>query len=75
MKQNHFPPGWNESRVNRLLRHYETQTEEQAVAEDEAAFEKRGQTVMIVPKRLVPSIARLIERDRANSRARRRRSA
>ena len=36
---NTFPAGWDESRVNRLLSHYEAQTEEEAVAEDEAAFE------------------------------------
>ena len=33
-----FPPGWDEGRVQRLLQHYESQTEEEAVAEDEAAF-------------------------------------
>ena len=71
MKRTQFPSGWDEALVRRLLKHYETQTEEPAVAEDEAAFERRGQTVMVVPKRLVPRITRLIERDRAASRARR----
>jgi hypothetical protein len=36
---NPFPPGWDERRVNAILRHYEQQSEEAAVAEDEAAFE------------------------------------
>jgi len=40
MKKNKFPKGWNEARVRRLLRHYEQQTEDEAVAEDEAVFEK-----------------------------------
>jgi hypothetical protein len=44
-----------------VLEHYEGQTEAEAVAEDEAAFQLRGQTVMVVPKRLVPQITRLIE--------------
>ena len=57
-----FPPGWDEEKVQRELKHYENQTEDEAVAEDEAAFEADGQTVMIVPTDLVPSIRRLIAR-------------
>jgi len=52
------------------LQHYEQQTEDQAAAEDEAAFRKRGQTVMVVPKRLVPEITRLIARRRSPQPAR-----
>ena len=62
-KRNRFPSGWNEERVRTLLRHYEEQTEDEAVAEDEAAFRRRDQTVMVVPKRLVPAITRLIKRE------------
>jgi hypothetical protein len=62
-KRNRFPSGWNEERVNALLRHYEEQTEDEAVAEDEAAFRRRDQTVMVVPKRLVPAITKLIKRE------------
>jgi len=40
MRQNKFPPGWNEERVQRVLAHYEEQTEDESVAEDEAAFEE-----------------------------------
>lgn len=58
----HFPPGWDEERVRRVLEHYEGQTEEEAVAEDEAAFEAAEQTVMIVPTELVPEIRKLITR-------------
>jgi hypothetical protein len=59
-KQNKFPKGWNEARVRAVLEHYESQTEEEAVAEDEAAFRRRTQTVMVVPKTLVPAITKLI---------------
>ena len=65
-KQNQFPKGWDEARVQAVLEHYEAQTEEAAVAEDEAAFRRRDQTVMVVPKRLVPTITKLITR-RENS--------
>ena len=42
MKQSRFPPGWDEERVRRVLAHYENQTEEEAVAEDEATCEEEG---------------------------------
>jgi hypothetical protein len=63
MKQARYPTGWNEERVRKLLWHYDTQTEDEAVAEDEAAFRRRDQTVMVVPKHLVPTITRLIARE------------
>ena len=60
MRQKRFPPGWDEDRVQRVLAHYEDQTEEEAVAEDEAALEEPDQTVMEVPTTLVPAIRELI---------------
>ncbi|MHB8168931.1 MAG: hypothetical protein ACYDET_04690 [Thermoleophilia bacterium] len=60
MKQNNFPPGWDEARVKRVLAHYEAQSEEEAVAEDEAAYEAQDQTVMEVPTDLVPAVRKLI---------------
>lgn len=65
MKQSTFPPGWDEARVRRVLAHYEEQTEEEAVAEDEAAMEDKTQTVMEVPSELVPAVRELIARKRA----------
>lgn len=60
MKQSKFPPGWDEERVKKVLSHYESQSEEEAVAEDEAAFETPEQTVMEVPTDLVPTVRELI---------------
>ena len=60
MKQRIFPPGWDEKRVKKVLTQYESQTEEEAVAEDEAAFEVAGQTIMEVPTDLVPKVRALI---------------
>ena len=60
MKQSRFPKGWNEKRVSDLLTHYETQTEDEAVAEDEATLLDPEQTVMEVPSRLVPAVRELI---------------
>lgn len=60
-----FPPGWDEARVRRLLEYYESQTEEEAIAEDEAAFGPGSRTTMRVPVDLVPRVRELIaERER-----------
>ena len=64
-KQSAFPPGWDEDRVRRVMAHYEEQTEEEAVAEDEAALEDKAQTLMKVPNDLVPTIRQLIAKRRA----------
>ena len=37
MRQNKFPPGWDEERVQSIIDYYENQTEDEAVAEDAAA--------------------------------------
>ena len=65
MRQSKFPPGWDEKRVKEILAHYESQTEEEAVAEDEAAFETAGQTVMEIPTELVPEVCKLIAKHKA----------
>ncbi|HZA20127.1 MAG TPA: hypothetical protein VE889_04655 [Actinomycetota bacterium] len=65
-KESKFPPGWDEERVRRLFSHYEKQTEEEAVAEDEAAFEDESQAFIEVPKELIPEVRRLLARHRAS---------
>jgi hypothetical protein len=63
MTQSKYPAGWDEARVRRVLEHYEAQSDEEAVAEDEAAYEGTTQTMMEVPVDLVPLI-RELERTR-----------
>ena len=63
MKPPSFPKGWDEKRVSELLDHYESQSEEEAVAEDEAIWLDPEQTVMEVPSRLVPAVRELIARN------------
>jgi hypothetical protein len=65
MRESRFPPGWDEERERKVLAHYEEQTEAEAVAEDEAAFEDPTQTVMEVPTALVPAIRELIAKHQA----------
>ena len=45
-----FPPGWDEERVRRLLQHYESMSEDEEAAEDEAALDDSTQTVMQIPQ-------------------------
>lgn len=64
MTQSRFPEGWDEARVQRVLAHYEAQTEPEAVAEDEAAFDAPDQAVVAVPRELVAAVRELIAKHR-----------
>ena len=44
MTNTKYPAGWDEERVKRVLAHYEQQTDDEAVAEDEAAYESTTHT-------------------------------
>ncbi|MDQ1327925.1 MAG: hypothetical protein QG641_1210, partial [Candidatus Poribacteria bacterium] len=39
MMKNRFPTGWDEKRVQKVIDYYENQIEEEALAEDESAFD------------------------------------
>jgi hypothetical protein len=65
MRQTNFPKGWNEERVRHVLEYYETQSEEEAVAEDKAAYESTTHTAMEIPVELVPQVRELIAKRRA----------
>jgi hypothetical protein len=60
MNKNRFPPGWDEARVRSVLDHYEQQTDEEAVAEDEYHYDPATHTVIEVPKELLPAIRKLL---------------
>lgn len=64
MTNSKFAAGWDEARVQRVLEHYERQSDEQAVAEDEAAYESTTHTTMEVPVDLVPAVRELIAKRR-----------
>ena len=63
-KKQVFPRGWNEKRVQEVIAYYDKQTEDEELAEYEAAMKVEGMVVMLVPKKLVPEIRRLIGRRR-----------
>ena len=65
MKQVRCPVGWDAERVRRLLEHYETQSDEDAVAGNEAAYGATTHTAMEAPVELVPAARQLIATGRA----------
>lgn len=66
MKQNEFPPGWDEERVRSVIAYYDQQTEDEAVAEAEAALQNESSTLMKIPTELVPAVLELIDKHSAN---------
>jgi hypothetical protein len=64
-----FPPGWDEERVLRVLSHYEKQSDEEAAAEDAAAFKGKRRTVIEVPVELVPVIREILAQYTATANA------
>ncbi len=60
MRTNIFPAGWDENRVQKVIAYYEEQTEDEAVAEDEAAYEEIDYTTVQVPVELVSAVRDLI---------------
>jgi len=55
-----LPPGMTEERIKAIIDHYENQTEDEAVAEDEAAFAKEETAMVEVPRTLVDKVRELI---------------
>ena len=62
MKKQRLPAGWTEKRIRALAEYHDNQTIEEQAAEIEAALAKKDQTLMVVPRMLVPQILRLIQK-------------
>lgn len=63
MSQPKFPEGWDEGKVQRVLAHYENQSDDSAATEDDEAMES-SETVVSVPRDLLPQIRELIAKHR-----------
>ena len=59
MSQNQFPDGWDQNRIGKVLAHYDEQSPDEALAEDEACVAS-SETVMNVPHDLVSQVRELI---------------
>ena len=62
MTKQELPPGWDGQRVRELIAHYESQTEDEEVADIEAAREAEAITLMAIPTELVPEVRALLAR-------------
>jgi len=61
MNQSKFPKGWDEERVKNLISELDSRTDEEWIAEDEAAMsDGEGYTIVSVPTSLLPEVRRLI---------------
>lgn len=68
-KQNEFPLGWDEERVQSVIAYYDQQTEDEVVAEAEAALQNESSMLMEVPIELVPAVRELIAKHAAKNHA------
>lgn len=64
MKQK-LPEGWSEERIKQAIDHYESQSDDEAIAEDEAALEVEEALVQ-VPLDLVADVRALIAERKAS---------
>ena len=55
-----YPKGSDRKRAEALIDHYENQTDDEAIAEAEAAYAAVKTTMMRVPIELVPKVQQLI---------------
>lgn len=62
MSKEQFPQGWDEARVKNVLKHYEQMDDDAMIADDDAAAELKGQTLMVIPTEYVSAVRELIER-------------
>jgi hypothetical protein len=61
MKKQRFPKGWNEERVEKLIAELDARTDEEWIVADEAAVDDGDdQTVITVPRALLPEIRRML---------------
>ncbi len=59
-----LPPGWTEARIRKLAEYYDNQSEDEQLAEIEAAWDAVNVTMVAVPTELVPEVLRLLARKR-----------
>jgi hypothetical protein len=66
MSKSKLPKNWDDARVKGVLEHYESQSDEEATAEDEPAYNATTSTTMDVPVDLVPKVRELIAKRKAS---------
>ena len=59
---NKYPKGWDRKRVQELADYYDTQTDADAIAEMEAAFDSEACAMIQVPIKLLPAIRKVLSK-------------
>jgi len=62
-RKQRLPSGWTEKRMRALAAYHDGQTIDEQAAEIERALDRKDDTFMVVPKKLVPQILRLIKKN------------
>lgn len=62
MKKAKLPEGYSEDRIAAMSAHYDSQTEEESLAEDQAAWGDKSLAWMQVPTELVPAVSEFIRK-------------
>ncbi len=62
MTEQYYPAGWDEARVKKLTDHTENMSDEEWLAEDEAARVAEGQTTATILTDLVSHVQQMIAR-------------
>jgi hypothetical protein len=57
---NRYPKGLSRAKVLELIKYYEDQSDEDAVAEARAAYRRRTTALIEVPVKLLPQVRRLV---------------
>ncbi|MBA4180028.1 MAG: hypothetical protein C0506_05510 [Anaerolinea sp.] len=60
MTEQELPEGWDHDRIQRMLSFYENQTDDEAVAELEAAWNDPHSAFVQVPHELLPAVRALL---------------
>jgi hypothetical protein len=70
MKASRMPSGWDDESIQELVDYYDSQTDEEAAAEHEAALSNPAGTLMEVPTELVPVFREIIAKHSLETRSR-----
>jgi hypothetical protein len=57
---NRYPKGWDRKRVQALAAYYDNQSDQDAIAEFNAAFDDERSAMIQVPLELVPKVQKLL---------------
>jgi hypothetical protein len=60
MTKQKLPKGWTEKRIREVVEYYDSLSDDEWLAEHEAARAKKGYTTISVPDSLLPTVRKLI---------------